>query len=189
MQDGRVWSCLGIVKAAEDDGQHWEIDQGTMLVQVKLQPSGDEVDAQVLGGAFGWGVWFVPPIGAEVIVAVPDGELDFSPVIVAVLASGSLPDGLAENQIQIVVPSGGEVLVNDGGTTEPLVRKSEYDALKAKYDAHEHFQFGYPGGGIDIGSLVKTSGPDSGVATTGPAPGITPDPAPTITGTNILKAQ
>lgn len=161
LKDGLAWTCLGIVQPAEDGGSHFEIDDGTMLVQVELQPSGEDIDAHVIGGAFGWGVWFVPPIGAEVIVAIPDGETDHSPAIVGILASGELPSIVAEDSLVIVSPPGGkvkieaadevtieaankvdvragEIVASDGGSASSVALKSDVDTLKTELDSHIH---------------------------------------------------
>jgi hypothetical protein len=194
LKDGLAWTCLGIVQAAEDGGSHFEIDDGTMIVRVELQPSGEEVDAHVTGGAFGWGVWFVPPVGAEVIVAIPDGETDFSPAIVGVLASGSLPDIVAEDSLVIVSPPGGkvrveaesqvtveapEVLVSDGGSTSPLAFKSDVqdivdyvdDFRNNFFNVHVHAGVSSGGQSTAVPTTVQTTAPDD------------PD------GTNVLKAE
>jgi len=130
MKDNRVWCALGIVLADDSGSAHFEINGGEVLVDVELQPSLEEVSAIVstpLGGN-GSGVWSVPPVGSEVIVAVPDGEFDFQPTIVGVMNGGGGVDGLSASTLVIVAPPGGKVLIHDGnGDAEPLVRKSDFE--------------------------------------------------------------
>ena len=155
---------LGVVQAAEDGGLHFALDEGVMVVEVEFQPSGVQVTTVVgtVAGSFGAGVWAVPPVGSEVMVMIPDGDLDFQPTVVALTSSGSLPDGIAINTIVVAAPPGGEVLIHDGsGGTEPLVTKSEHES---------HTHTGLLGG---TGSaLASTTTPDS-----------------SISGTTVLKAK
>jgi len=127
LRDGRVHTCLGLV-TDEDAPSHYELDGEDLLVEVSLIPDETRVTARMgaLGGGAGLGVWLIPPVGSEVAVLVPDGELEFGPVIVGVLSTGSLPNGVAPDTIVIAQ---GKVLIHDGsGGTEPVILKSQYDA-------------------------------------------------------------
>jgi len=167
LKDQRAWCCLGLVQDSEDGSPHFDLDGEDLTVEVEFQPSGEQVTARVgtIGGTFGAGIWIVPPVGAEVMVMIPDGEIDFQPTVVGMTSSGSMPENVSENVVVIAAPAGGEVYVHDGsGPVEPLVKKSEYDSLKTYLDAHVH-----PTG-------VGPSGPPS-------------TPTPDAPGTSILKAK
>jgi hypothetical protein len=129
VRDRRRWSAIGIVIVPEGESSHFDLDGEDLLVEVEIQPDGLDVSCRV-GSAFGGpglGMWAVPPVGSEVLIALPDGRLDFQPTIVGVLSTGQLPQGVAEN---VTVIANGTVLITDGGDpsgAEPLIKKSEFD--------------------------------------------------------------
>ena len=130
IMDKRAWCALG--KVIEDDagGAHFEIIEGEVIVDVELQPSLEIVSPVVSSpmGGNGSGIFSVPPVGSEVIVAIPEGEMFFHPTIVGVLTSGTSASGLSDSTIVIVAPPGGEVLIHDGdNSAEPLVRQSDFE--------------------------------------------------------------
>jgi hypothetical protein len=130
LKDQRCWACLGIVKS-DDNGSYYELSSEDVLVDVELQPSGTQITARLgtVGGSFGAGVWAIPPEGAEVIVIMPEGDLAFAPVIVALYSSGDVPAGMAVNTIVVACPPGGKILIHDGaGGTDELVKKTAYEA-------------------------------------------------------------
>ncbi len=145
LADSRVHSCLGLVVSR--DGSHFAIEDNDVLVELDLVPNEEPVTARmgVVGGGQGVGIWFVPPVGSEVAVLVPDGELACGPVIVGVLSSGGLPDGVAEGVT--VIANSSKVLIHDGsGGTFPLV-------TKAAYEAHVHATGTGPSGPPDNAAL------------------------------------
>lgn len=173
LADGKVHVSLAIVVL--EGSSHFEVVEGAdVLVDVELQPSGVRCSARLAGN----GVYAIPPVGAEVVVLVPDGELEAGPVIVA--RSGEAPDGLGATTLVIVAPAGGQVLVHDGAAADAqtLALKADVDALKATvaahktvFDAHTHI-------------LALTSG--TGTAAVPAVPMATPaDPV----GTAVLRAK
>lgn len=164
-RDRRVWSGIGIVIEPEG-AAHWSIVSnaaGTavdVLIEVELQPSKVHVSCRLPRG-----VWQVPNPGDEVAVLIPDGQLDFQPLIVCSLSSGTVPivEGPDPTRIVIVPPSGGTVLIHDGnGGTEPLVKRSEYNG-------HTH----------GPGTFTNGSGAVTGIS----------GGADDVTGTEVLKAK
>ena len=124
---------MGVVLDSEDGGPHFDLDGEDMTVDVQLMPSGDEITVRVgtVAGGFYRGIWAVPPVGAEVKVSVPDGDLAFQPVIDSWYSSGQLPEGIGEATLVIAAPPGGEIYLHDGsGTLDALVKKSAYEAHK-----------------------------------------------------------
>jgi hypothetical protein len=165
LKDRRCWTCMGTVVVPEGESSHFEIittdGQQDVLVDVETQPEGLDLTARLNDAA----IWRIPNVGDEVAIVIPAGELDFMPIIVATCASGTLPDGVAEN---VTVIANGQVLIHDGaGGAEELVKKSEFDA-------HKHS--GLLGG--TASALAQTTVPSD--ALHAPAP---------ITGTSILKAK
>lgn len=160
LKDNRVYARLGLV-TAEDAPSHFELDGEDLLVEVTLVPDDVRVTCRMatVGGGPGQGLWFVPPVGSEVAVLVPDGELESGPMIVGVLSTGSLPDGVAEGVT--VIANSSKVLVHDGnGGAAPLPTLEEFRN-------HTH--------GTGVGPSTPT---------TDPIPGVGP-----ITGTAVLEAK
>ena len=131
-QVARNGTAVGIV--TEYDGTHYRIqDDGDrrIFVHVTLLPEGNECEAELFGGP----VWAIPDVGAEVIVALPDGSLNGRPTIVAtmdVLAHPRTAPGRvviwARDRIELIAPQ--VFLSSDGTSGEPLITKSQYDAHK-----------------------------------------------------------
>lgn len=178
LRDDRVWVKLGIV--GSDGGDHYDLDDDDLLVEVRLMPDNELVTCRygVAGGGPLAGVWTVPPIGAEVMVAMPDGEITFSPTIVGILSTGAVPDGVAPNVVVIAAPT--EVLVHDGnGGAAELATKADIDALAAHIDQHQHA--GLLGGTGSAAALVST--PTKNIL------GAPADSSPAAAGTTVLKGK
>jgi hypothetical protein len=168
-RDRRVWSALGVV-IAPDGGPHWAVvpsDTGgafDIVVEVEIQPSQVHVTARLRAG-----MWEVPAVGEEVAVLVPDGRIDFQPIVIAILSSGSVPtvQGPQPGRIVIVSP---EVMIHDGtGGAVALARKSDVQALADFIETEAVFVLaGY------------------GNTTPGTLPGNVP---PVPDGTTVLKAK
>jgi hypothetical protein len=112
LADGKVHASLALVVL--EDGSHFEIDEYGVLVHLELQPSGIACTAR-LGGM---GLYAIPPVGAEVAVLVPDGEVEMGPVVVA--RTDQAPDGLDGSTFVIQVPAGGELVVHDGAADDAV---------------------------------------------------------------------
>jgi hypothetical protein len=171
-KDRRVWTAIGIVTAPEGD-EHWQIvqnDQGTsvdVIVEVVLQPSEEPCSCRLAAGIFD-----VPDEGDEVAVLVPDGELDFMPLIVCRLSTNNLPTAQGPQPGRIAIVRG-EVVVHDGaGGAVSLALKSDVQAVRD--DLHEHSHA--------FGSLVCSGGTVSGSTAAGPS---VTEP----TGTSVLLGK
>jgi hypothetical protein len=157
LRDGRIWTKLGIV--GTDDGNHYSLSDGDLLIEVRLMPDGEEVTCRmaVAGGGAGLGFWYIPAKGTEVVVAIPDGEIEAEPAIVGVLSTGSLPDGIAEGTIVIAES---QVLVHDGsGGAVALALKSDVNQLRNEVALHTHVTTAVTGGGGPVGVLSPPAGP------------------------------
>lgn len=171
LRDGRVWSALGVVRLFDGEASHFEVAADDVLVDVELSPNGERVFCRM--GAGGGAVWSVPSPGTEVVVLVPEGDLEADPIIVATL-DAAVPGALSASTVVVLAPSGGQVVIYDGsGSAEPVVRKSEYDALKSVFDAHTHV-------------LTVNAASGSGATGTAASPA---SPAPVAPGTSVLKAK
>lgn len=176
------FSCLGIVLAAEDGGAHFDLDDEDLTVEVELMPSQAQLTVRVgtVAGGGGGGIWKVPPVGAEVLVAVPDGDTAFQPTICSWYSSGQLPEDIGESTLVIACPAGGNVFIHDGsGSTRRLAFKDELDATNSHIDGHTHA--GALGGTGSAPAL--TSPPTTNIA------GTPLDPAPAAVGTDVLRSK
>ena len=127
LMDFRCWACLAIVE--ERGGSHFEVTEDDIIVYISMMPSEEPIDARMgtVGGGEGVGVWFIPPPGSEVAVIIPDGEVESDPIIVGVLSSGSLPDGIEDGVT--VIANTKNVLITDGkGNHDQLVTRKAYAA-------------------------------------------------------------
>jgi hypothetical protein len=178
LDDGKVHVQRALVVL--EGPSHFEIVEGgaDVLVDVELQPSFVRCTARLggLGGGAGRGFWAIPPVGAEVIVLVPDGDLEAGPVIVGAESSGQVPDGLGPTTFVICAPAGGQLLVHDGTAGEAVALatmddvtsvRDSLDAAVTVFNAHVH-----PAPG---GTTSATGTPQSG-------PGFP-------NGTSVLKAK
>lgn len=125
LKDRRVHTAYGIVVAPDGPNSHYDLDGVDLLIEVETSP--DQLDLTCRWGLGGQGPWTVPAVGDEVVILVPNGQIDFMPVIVGVLSTGVVPEGVAPS---VTVISNGTVYVHDGtlAGAESLVKKSEFEA-------------------------------------------------------------
>lgn len=146
VQDGRVWVKIGVVRLFDGETSHYELDGEDIVVDVELMPERHHALCR-LGNGHG-GVVRVPAVGTEVLVAVPEGDMDCDPVIVAELSSGAVPDGVSESVAVIRVPAGGKLKIHAGsaGDAQPLATKADVETLRgelntfrtAVFNVHTH---------------------------------------------------
>lgn len=180
LRDRRCWACLGTVIVPEGESSHFELveQDGALvdiLVDVVTHPGQVELTCRLNSGGNGQALITIPAVDDEVIVIVPEGQIDFAPTIVAHLASGGIPNpggqGPAPSRTVIV---NGEVLVHDGsGGAVELALKSDVSTLKGELDVHIHTTTATIGGGATVGVIS----PPTNAPYTAPA------------GTTILKAK
>lgn len=142
----KVYCGLALVVKRAGESAHWEKhtedDGGTdILVEVDMMPTGEPLTCRLGAAAAGngWGVWSIPPVGAEVIVAFPDGEMDgMDPVIMRVLSSGAVPTALDATTLVIAGAKKIHIESQDGdveitatgkvkiqGGDQPVARKTD----------------------------------------------------------------
>lgn len=109
-----VPSVKATVALHEGETSHWEVNaDGDLQVTVVAHDYGTPITAllgAIVGGA-GKGVWMVPPLDTEVLVAFPGGDYEADGVIVGVLSTGSVPGALDDGNVVIV---GAPVFISDG---------------------------------------------------------------------------
>lgn len=115
VRDRRFWVGLGIVFLPDGQDTHWEIDPDVgVLVDVLLMPDQEPLLCRLSGFGQGGsaGCWRVPPVGSEVAVGFPGGEINNDPMLLTVLASGGVPDELDEDTYVVKAPK--IVIIADG---------------------------------------------------------------------------
>lgn len=130
LKDDRLFPALGIV--TDEDGSHFSLSDEDLIIEVEIVPSGEIVSARQGFGSGSLGTWKIPSPGTEVALLIPDGSLEFGPIIVGILSTGGVPQGLAEGIT--IITDVQNVFVTDGG---PLVNADSL--VKAQpYDIHTH---------------------------------------------------
>lgn len=182
LRDGRMHTKIGAVKAPEGE-EHWEIIDGDVYVDVQLSPGREQVLCRLAAaGGMGAGLGFfaVPAVGTEVIVGIPDGDLEADCTILGILGGTTAPDGLSVTAAVIVIKQGGQLLVHDGTAADAvaLVKKSEHVGHAHPFPAMKITLPNPPVAGDYAVSVVSPT----------PSPGNTGG-APNITGTTVLKGK
>lgn len=101
--DGKFWCGVGVV--VERNGSHFD-NNGDVVVEVEMAMTGDEITARLGGPNKTSGIWRIPKVGEEVIVAFPSGQFDWCPTIIGYgnTMNGSdsgVPDDLDETTLVI----------------------------------------------------------------------------------------
>lgn len=168
-RDTKLWCAIGIVTVEPGQTQHFEITDTCVVVDVVLQPSLQPVTCRLSSS-----MWAIPAVGAEVLVLVPDGQVDFLPTIIDNYSAPPTTQGPAVGSVIIV---GEHVLVHDGpGGANPLPTLAEHNALVSKVNDL-------------ISKFNALTLPVSG-ATAGPPPPLQQEtPASNANGTSVFQAK
>lgn len=170
LKDGKVWCGLGIVVKRQGEQQHYEISDEDVLVSVDLMPEGQPLWCR-LGGKY---MWRVPPVGSEVMVAMPAGELEQMPSIVTVLSTGEVDgdlDGdvlLIVNSKKVVIKSTDDQVILGGTSGKEIARKGDnLTASQALKDWAQAVEAGVSagGGGAIAPNFASVAGIAGGVGT------------------------
>ena len=83
------------------------------------------------GSGGGFGLWAIPRVGSIVAVLVPDGQIEFEPVIVGVLDNNAAPDGLDETLTLLaddrpVAIRAPKVQLGDSDASEAFIKGTSY---------------------------------------------------------------
>lgn len=137
---GHIANATGLVTA--EDGDHYELTTGNKDVLVRVVLTGGRVVwARLLGGGASVGVWLVPPVGAEVLVAFCDGDDQSEAVLVGILSTGAVASNAASGRVVIVgdsvtIDARGSGTVKVNGGTVNVAR--EGDAVSVSFPAAEY---------------------------------------------------
>lgn len=151
------WVAIAKVIVPEGEAKHWRTVEKDgkvvdVLVDVETQPGLLDITCR-LGcdaGALGGGLWRVPPVGAEVIVCMPDGELEHNPTIVKVCSSRDVPARVSDERTILVASDVIEVTAPmvvvgaDPDSNHPAGRgdniKARLNRLENAFDIHVHLE-------------------------------------------------
>lgn len=179
--DSRMWCAHGVVNEPEGQSHYlFDDDLGDVLVEVQLMPGGEQLLCRLgsFAGGADRGVWAIPPVGTEVLVAIPYGDFEAEPTIVSTLSTGPKPSELTDDTLLLVkrekvriMSTDGDVVLDPSGKvyaggdsgTQPAglgtAIKNELEALRSKLNAlivtfngHVH-----PVAGVATGSGAVTS--------------------------------
>ena len=119
LHDRRYWVGLGLVYVPGGEELHYEIDPDIgVIVYVQLMPDEEPLQCRLggLGEGVANGVWRIPPVGSEVAVCCPAGEIHNDPMIVGVLSSGGTPSELDADTLVVRAPK--VTIIATGGAVE-----------------------------------------------------------------------
>jgi hypothetical protein len=170
---------LGNVRVDAERGSHYLTNEdGDLEVHVEIQ--GHEAGlwclwSPLVAGA-GWGVWFIPNEGTEVIVGFPDGDFSGDPVLLGCMPTGGIPGDLAEGRLLVTGPEvlvkgdavtvqGGSVSVEAAGNpqTEPAYKAETHDALMQAFFSGNATLSAGVGGGVTAGLNALTQAYNAGL--------------------------
>ncbi len=97
----KVWCLAARVEVHTGQSLHYEkTAEGAMMISVQTLRHDVEIWALLKGGAVGIGMWFIPPVGTEVLISFDDGEFEGDAYIVGI--HGHSPDDLTPDKILII---------------------------------------------------------------------------------------
>lgn len=142
MRDRRYWIGVGLVYRPNGE-EHWELDADIgVLVNVELMPDREPLLCRLSGLGEGGthGVWRIPPVGSEVVIGIPGGDLENDPILLGVLASGGVPSELDADTLVVRAPKVVVIATDDraeigqkglGSSEDIVVQAALDDALAA----------------------------------------------------------
>lgn len=177
VMDDRIHVCAAVVDLHDGETLHYFVnDEGDLVVSCRTLKNDIQVNANLgaLLGTNGRGVWYIPDVGTEVMLAFDNGDFEGEAYIIGSFPSGTTPENLAPGRIFI---QGMEVVVRSpNGTANKLPTLEDLQGvvtyLQKQFDTvagHTHAGVGAP--------------PTEGLG--GVGDGSAPDPV----GTTVLKAE
>ena len=118
LRDERIWCMAALVALHDDagpDDEHFAYEEnGQISISLRTLKHDIPIRAYLSGGTANVGVWFIPPIGTEVVVNFDNGEFEGDGYIVGV--HGTPPTNLQAGQVLI---RGTKVNICDATETGP----------------------------------------------------------------------
>lgn len=109
MGQGPVQVKIGKVFAPDAQTQHWKRQQfkdggECIVIEVETIPDGSDLTCRLAtwGSGGGNGGWAIPRVGTIVAVLVPEGVVEFHPLVIGVLDCNNVPLGVGEDFTIIV---------------------------------------------------------------------------------------
>lgn len=127
INDSRVWTAVGLV--IKSGQSHFEKTASDVHVHVQFQPSQQQIFCRLgcFAGGPGMGLWRIPDVGAEVMVLLAMGRMDFMPTITAQLSGGVVPVDVSDDKTVLVAPDEINLIapivkIGSAAAAEPLVK-------------------------------------------------------------------
>lgn len=167
----QMTTSLGVVRKFSGETSHFDIDteNGTneILVDVELIPSGERVLCRL--GFGNDGVYRIPRENQEVAVLIPytsnsliKDSLDYEAIIVGVLDTEA-PSQLNDDDIVVIAATRVHLVSDDiklGDTaSDPIVRKSDLDAVIDTVNTHTHLYLPGPGLAVATATALPQQSP------------------------------
>lgn len=97
----KVWCLAARVEVHDGEEDHYDVTaEGAMMISVKTLRHDVPVWALLKGGGVGIGVWYIPPVGTEVLLGFDDGEFEGDAYIAGI--HGHSPEGLVPDTILVI---------------------------------------------------------------------------------------
>jgi len=138
-----------VVRVGGGDSPWYELTTRDLRVWVELQPSGTVLLSRMgcVAGGDQRGLWALPPVSCEVVVAIPDGdEVGADPLIIACLSTGSLPVGITVADLLAIPGAGGKVKLGAGEGTGPLAMAANVEARLTRLETQARYMCPIGGG-------------------------------------------
>lgn len=166
LMDDRVHTVAGRTAVFDGEAEHFRTnDDGNVVVSCVTHNGEMPVWANLgpMAGAAGNGVWWIPDVGTEVMLASDGGDIEGEVYLVACFPTGAqAPSGLAPGKVLVI---GSEVEVRSAaGTAVALATKQDLQNHVDTFNSHVH---------------VETGGSTNAPTT----------PAGNPNGTSVLKAE
>lgn len=154
-EDQRVWTVAGRVRLRDGETEHWFVmDEGGVAVSVETSQHGSPIWAQLRGGSDdGSGVWAIPDVGTEVILAFDNGDYEGDCYVIA--AFGGAPIGLIPGRV-LIIGDNVEIRRRDG-VAEKLPTMADHQAL-IDYIQND-LVLGVVGGGGGTATVATSTAP------------------------------
>lgn len=179
LTDERVWCVAARVEVHDGETQHYAFaSEGHLMISVRTLRHGVPIWALLKGGGSkGIGVWFIPPVGCEVIVNFDDGMFEGDAYIVGI--HGIAPSTLAPGKLFLI---GDDIQAKaENGTAKSVAFKDELQDLRD----YVRNQFSASNGHVHVVSGGSTT-TQTTVASAATNPTVSP---PTPVGTAKFKAE